>query len=103
MKATLTQMGVLGLALAVLLGMNASPLLAKKGGDGGMPSGFGKGEKRGWEGERPPGWSRGKKKGWEGLGVPPGLAKKSGESNKHEKGKRKKRAGTNEGENEDKD
>lgn len=76
------------LACAVLL-LTSSTVLAKHpGGEGGAPAGFGKGEKKGWEGNQPPGWSHGKKKGWGEAGMPPGLAKKSGET--HPKGKVKK-------------
>ena len=77
------------------LGLMSSPsAFAKKGGAGGGPPGFGKGEKKGWEGDKPPGWTHGKKKGWGEAKMPPGLAKKSGErkdkKDKKEKGKHKK-------------
>jgi len=89
---------MLGLALAIAIGMNSVPAFAKShgAGGGGMPGGFGKGEKKGWEGDKPPGWSHGEKKGWGDAGMPPGLAKKSGESHKHKhKHKHEKNEGKN--------
>lgn len=83
--------GGIALALAIVL-MNAPSAFAKKGGGGGTPGGFDKGEKKGWEGDRPPGWSQGEKKGWGDSEMPPGLAKKSGEGKekaKSKKGKKK--------------
>lgn len=81
--------GGIALALAIVL-MNAPSVFAKKDGGGGMPGGFGKGEKKGWEGEVPPGWSQGEKKGWGDSEMPPGLAKKSGEGKGKGKAKSKK-------------
>ncbi len=77
MKTNGTRMGILGLAFAVAIGMNAVPAFAKAHGAGG-------GGKKGWEGDKPPGWSHGEKKGWGDAGMPPGLAKKSGHPHKHE-------------------
>ncbi len=86
MKTNGTRMGMLALALTMAVGMNSVPAFAKEHGasGGGMPGGFGKGEKKGWEGDKPPGWSHGEKRGWGDAGMPPGLAKKSGHPHKHE-------------------
>lgn len=88
MKKSVDRLGIWGLVFAVVMLMNGPFGFAKKGEGGGVPSGFDKGEKKGWEGDRPPGWDQGEKKGWGDTGMPPGLAKKSGEA--REKGKSKK-------------
>ena len=75
-----------GIILSFTLGV---PLAFAKGKGGGTPEGFGKGEKKGWEGDQPPGWTQGEKKGWGEGGMPPGLAKKTGEGKKKGKGKGK--------------
>ena len=78
-----------GIILSFTLGV---PLAFAKGKGGGTPEGFGKGEKKGWEGDKPPGWAQGEKKGWGEAGMPPGLAKKSGEAaGKKKKSKERKK------------
>lgn len=76
--------------LVVTFLMTNSPAWAK-GKEGGPPAGFGKGEKKGWEGDEPPGWTQGEKKGWGDAGMPPGLAKKSSESEAEGKAKKTKK------------
>ena len=65
------------LSLALFFFTSGLPSARAEEKDGGPPAG-----------DTPPGWTHGEKKGWGEEGMPPGLAKKSGEEGKKHKGKK---------------